>query len=260
MGANRQETGLARGIVGSARVTAFGTSIVAPAASVITALVIVISYAGFASPLVVLITFAASLCCALSIAEFARRVPSAGWTYTYNNRGLGQTAGFLTGWMMIFGYTMFVPGGIALTSIYASHLLPPYPRRCHRMPGGAHPAARAPPDLHLRRRASLRVSVCSGWARGGAGLPHREHRGHPRVPHRVPRRIQLLAASAYPGYGCGAFLVPPVGHCSPTCLHPGEPPSLRRARLARPRCHRRRRLQGSAARQLPDAGQRIHAS
>ena len=124
MGANSQEArGLAHGIVGSARVTAFGTSIVAPAASVITALVIVVSYAGFASPLVVLITFAGSLCCALSIAEFARRVPSAGWAYTYNSRGLGPTAGFLTGWMMIFGYALFVPAGIALTSMYASHLL-----------------------------------------------------------------------------------------------------------------------------------------
>ena len=51
----------------------------------ITALVIVVSYAGFASPLVVLMTFVASLCCALSIAEFARRLPSAGWAYTYNS-------------------------------------------------------------------------------------------------------------------------------------------------------------------------------
>jgi amino acid transporter len=74
MGANgREVAGLAPGKVGFARVTAFGASIVAPAASVITVLVIMVSYAGFASPLVVLITFAASLCCALSIAEFARR-------------------------------------------------------------------------------------------------------------------------------------------------------------------------------------------
>jgi amino acid transporter len=93
------------------------------AASVITALVLVVSYAGFASPLAVLITFVASLCCAISIAEFARRVPSAGWAYTYNSRGLGRTAGFLTGWMMIFGYALFVPAGIALTSTYASQLL-----------------------------------------------------------------------------------------------------------------------------------------
>ena len=107
MGANSHEAGgLAHGIVGSARVTAFGTSIVAPAASVITLLAIVVSYAGFASPLIVVITFVASLCCAISIAEFARRVPSAGWAYTYNSRGLGRTAGFLTGWMMIFAYAL----------------------------------------------------------------------------------------------------------------------------------------------------------
>ena len=57
MGASGHETGgLAQGIVGSARVTAFGTSVVAPAASVIAGLVIVVSYAGFASPLVVIIT------------------------------------------------------------------------------------------------------------------------------------------------------------------------------------------------------------
>jgi len=112
--------GLAHGIVGSARVIAFGTSIVAPAASVITVLVVMMGYAGFASPLVVLIAFAGSLCCAASIAEFARRVPSAGWSYTFNSRGLGRAAGFLTGWMMIFGYAVFVPAGVALTSAYGS--------------------------------------------------------------------------------------------------------------------------------------------
>ena len=79
-------------------------------------LVIVVSYAGFASPLVVLVAFIASLCCASSIAEFARRLPSAGSLYTYNSRGLGRTGGFLTGWMMVFAYALYVPAGIALTS------------------------------------------------------------------------------------------------------------------------------------------------
>ncbi len=115
--------GLAQGIVGSARIVAFGTSVVAPAGSVVGGLVIVVSYGGFASPLVILITFVASLCCAYSVAELARRVPSAGWAYTYNSRGLGRTAGFLTGWMMIFAYALFVPAGIALTSTYASLLV-----------------------------------------------------------------------------------------------------------------------------------------
>src|ERR1700761_2455939 len=115
--------GLGQGIVGLSRVIAFGMGIVAPAGSVIGGLVIVVSYGGFASPLVILITFVASLCCANSVTEFARRVPSAGWAYTYNSRGLGRTAGFLTGWMMIFAYALFVPAGIALTSTYASLLL-----------------------------------------------------------------------------------------------------------------------------------------
>src|SRR6266568_2774043 len=52
--------GLARGVVGSARTIAFGTSIVSPSASAATVLVLLVTYAGFASPLVVLITFEAA--------------------------------------------------------------------------------------------------------------------------------------------------------------------------------------------------------
>ena len=115
--------GLARGVVGPGRVLAFGASNVAPAGPVVGGLVIVVSYAGFASPLVVLVAFVASLCCASSIAEFARRLPSAGSLYTYNSRGLGRIGGFLTGWMMVFAYALYVPAGIALTSAYASQLL-----------------------------------------------------------------------------------------------------------------------------------------
>jgi amino acid transporter len=105
------------------RVVAFGVSGVAPAGSVVGGLVILVSYAGFASPLVVIIAFVASLCCANSIAEFARRLPSAGSLYTYNSRGLGRIGGFLTGWMMIAAYALYIPAGIALTSAFASMLL-----------------------------------------------------------------------------------------------------------------------------------------
>ena len=114
---------LAHEAIGSARLTAFGVSNVAPAGAVAGGLVIVVAYAGFAAPLVVLIALVASLCCAVSIAEFARRLPSAGSLYTYNSRGLGETAGFLTGWMMVFAYALYVPAGIALTSAYASQLV-----------------------------------------------------------------------------------------------------------------------------------------
>jgi amino acid transporter len=95
----------------------------APAGAVVAGMVVMVSYAGYASPLVVLIAFGASLCCASSIAEFAGRLPSAGSLYTFNSRGLGQTGGFLTGWMMAFAYALYVPAGISLTSVYLSLLL-----------------------------------------------------------------------------------------------------------------------------------------
>jgi amino acid transporter len=122
MTAEPEPSELARGVIGAARVTAFGVSNVAPAGAVVGGLIIVVAYAGFAAPLVVLIALVASLCCAVSVAEFARRLPSAGSLYTYNSHGLGETAGFLTGWMMVFAYALYVPAGIALTSAYASQL------------------------------------------------------------------------------------------------------------------------------------------
>ena len=120
---SRDGRGLAHGVIGWTRVVAFGVSGVAPAGSVVGGLVILVSYAGFASPLVVIVAFVASLCCANSIAEFARRLPSAGSLYTYNSRGLGRIGGFLTGWMMIAAYALYIPAGIALTSAFASMLL-----------------------------------------------------------------------------------------------------------------------------------------
>jgi hypothetical protein len=84
---------LAGGSIGSARVTAFGVSNVAPSGAVVGGLVIVEGYAGFAAPLVVLIALVASLCCAVSIAEFARRLPSAGSLYTYTFGYLAGAAG-----------------------------------------------------------------------------------------------------------------------------------------------------------------------
>ncbi len=63
-GGRHEARELAHGVIGSARVTAFGVSNVAPAGAVVGGLVIVVSYAGFAAPLVVLIALVASLCCA----------------------------------------------------------------------------------------------------------------------------------------------------------------------------------------------------
>lgn len=120
---NGEQTGtLAPESVGFSRLVAISAGVVAPAGSVISVLIVMVLYAGFASPLVVLIAFAASLCCASSISELARRLPSAGSLYTFASHGLGPEGGFLTGWILIFGYALYLPAGIALTSAYTSGL------------------------------------------------------------------------------------------------------------------------------------------
>ena len=62
MGASRVPAReLAREAVGPARVITFGVSNVAPAGAVVAGLIIMVSYAGFASPLVVLVAATASV-------------------------------------------------------------------------------------------------------------------------------------------------------------------------------------------------------
>jgi hypothetical protein len=55
---------LAHGVIGPKRAIAFGMSNVAPAGAVVGGLVILVSCAGFASPLVIVVSFVASVCCA----------------------------------------------------------------------------------------------------------------------------------------------------------------------------------------------------
>ena len=154
--AGQPETrGLAREAIGSARLTAFGVSNVAPAGAVAGGLVIVVAYAGFAAPLVVLIALVASLCCAVSIAEFARRLPSAA-LYTYNSCGLGETAGFLTGWMMVFAYALYVRRGRG-GPVGTVRLRKP------REPGGGHVAANPESARNVQRTVTRSRVRCQSY-------------------------------------------------------------------------------------------------
>lgn len=60
----------------------------------------------------------------------------------------------------------------------------------------------------------------SRWRGGAIGCPRlsrREHRDHPRIPHRVPRPVQALATSARPRNGRCAVHVSTVGDPSSPC-------------------------------------------
>jgi amino acid transporter len=67
------------------------------------------TFAGTSTPFAFLLGGIGCLALAFVVIGFTRRMASAGYAYTYASRTLGQSAGFLTGWLYFFGFFCFVP-------------------------------------------------------------------------------------------------------------------------------------------------------
>jgi amino acid transporter len=111
---------LERNAVGPSRVIAYTGAFMGPAASIALGLVAAFSFAGSATPFVVLLAMVGALCASNSVAQLAQRLPSAGSLYTYNASTLGKRVGFISGWMMTFAYVLWVPSGIGATGTFFS--------------------------------------------------------------------------------------------------------------------------------------------
>ena len=81
-------TGLQRGAVGFVSTLFQGTAAAAPAAGIVSGLVVATVYAGGSTPLAILLAVVACLLLAVSIGQVAKHLPSAGSLYTYNARAL----------------------------------------------------------------------------------------------------------------------------------------------------------------------------
>jgi amino acid transporter len=105
--------------VGLIAVVLFAITTAGPALSADSGLVVSTAYAGGSTPLAVLLATVAILLVAASLGQLAQRLPSAGGLYTYTSHGLGQVAGFLTGWLLILGYVL-IPPLVILVFAYVS--------------------------------------------------------------------------------------------------------------------------------------------
>jgi amino acid transporter len=56
-----------------------------------------------------LLAMVAMLFVAFIIAQFAKKLPTSGFAYTFTVRGLGPKPGFITGWLLVGGYAMISP-------------------------------------------------------------------------------------------------------------------------------------------------------
>src|SRR5713226_7067960 len=89
---------LHRNAIGLTEVLFQSVTAMAPASAVAFSLGAAVPFAGTALPLATLIALAVCTLIALNIAALAKHLPSAGGYFTYVSHGLGDEAGWLTGW------------------------------------------------------------------------------------------------------------------------------------------------------------------
>src|SRR5215471_16600096 len=97
---------LHRDAIGLAEVLFQLVAAMAPASAVAFSLGAAVPFAGTALPMATLIALAVCMLIALNIAAMAKYLPSAGGYFTYVSRGLGETVGWMTGWLFSLCYVL----------------------------------------------------------------------------------------------------------------------------------------------------------
>jgi amino acid transporter len=109
-------TGLGGAVVQSA-------ALIGPAAGATAGFVFIASESGFASPFAMVVGMAFSLCLAVIIGEFARKLPAAGSFYNYLTHAFGPKVGFVTGVMLFGAYILLLPFQMSFFSTFTSDYL-----------------------------------------------------------------------------------------------------------------------------------------
>jgi amino acid transporter len=104
-----QRATLQRNAIGLLAVVFIAITTAGPALSADSGLVFSASYAGGATPLAVLLATVAILFVAVCLGQLGKHLPSAGGLSTYAVNGLGRSAGYITGWLLVLGYILIPP-------------------------------------------------------------------------------------------------------------------------------------------------------
>lgn len=104
---------LRRDAVSLPGVVAHAIAVIAPSMSGAFVTYLAAQKAGGATPLAFLFATLACLFIGGVVADFARRLPSAGSLYTYAVHGLGPAAGFVVGWCYAIGFAIGCPAILA---------------------------------------------------------------------------------------------------------------------------------------------------
>lgn len=97
------------GAIGLTAVVFLAITTAGPALSADSGLAFSASYAGGATPLALVLATVAILFVAVCLGQLGKHLPSAGGLSTYAVNGLGRSAGFVTGWLLVLGYVLIPP-------------------------------------------------------------------------------------------------------------------------------------------------------
>ncbi|GGO91633.1 APC family permease [Wenjunlia tyrosinilytica] len=106
---DNQPSRLRSGALGALGAAAIAMAFMGPATSVFFNTPLAAAAAGYALPLAILLALVVCLLVASVIASFARKLPTAGFAYTFNTHGFGRRGGFLSGWLLLLAYGMVGP-------------------------------------------------------------------------------------------------------------------------------------------------------
>ena len=79
-------------------------------------------------PLVYVVGAIATMFTALSYVTMSRAFPVAGSVYSYAGRGISESVGFLTGWMILLDYFLLPTVGYVVTAVAIQSIVPDLPR------------------------------------------------------------------------------------------------------------------------------------
>jgi amino acid transporter len=109
-------TGIGGAVVQSA-------ALIGPAAGATAGFVFIASESGFASPFAMVIGMVFSVCLAIVIGEFAKKLPAAGSFYNYLSHAFGPKVGFVTGVMLFGAYVLLLPFQMSFFGTFVSDYL-----------------------------------------------------------------------------------------------------------------------------------------
>jgi amino acid transporter len=116
------EHSLARKSIGFWSALAMSVEAMGPILGALSVAPLIVLYAGFSAPFIVLIGWIAMFIVAYVIARFTRALPSAASIYTYISHGLGERLGFMSAWLSFMYYFLFPPSLMIGLGLYGQSM------------------------------------------------------------------------------------------------------------------------------------------